>query len=132
MRDIEAIFRAPDDREIEAVFSPQQREIGDDQPFGRIPREVLEEIWEWAWGTPEEEQPRCLTAGEMELFEWFSNSQAGLHHLTTLPLAPGKVVVDLDKFLRSLAEEIALGTESSRMRMGTLQSELRELRQAVS
>jgi len=133
MRDIEEIFRDPDDREMEPILSPQQQESDvADWPFGRISRDVLEEIWAWAWGTPEPEAPRSLTAAEMELFEWFSTNKAGLPHLTTLPLAPGKVVVDPEKFHRSLAEEILLGTDSPRMRMGTLQSELRELRQAVS
>jgi len=133
MQDIEEIFRDPDDRDIELVFPPPQRETtGDDWPFGSISRDVLEEIWAWAWGTSEEEVQRSFTPAEMELFEWFSTNKAGLHHLTTLPLAPGKVVVDPEIFVRSLAEEITLGTESPRMRMGTLQSELRELRQAVS
>lgn len=132
MRDIEAIFRDPDDGEIELDLPPVQRETtGADWPFGSISRETMQEIWAWAWGTPEGEASRNLTTEEAELFAWFATAKENLRLLKSLQLAPGKVVVDLGKFLGSLAEEIVLGTGSSRMRMGTLQSELRELRQAV-
>lgn len=132
MKEIEAIFRDPDDRDIEPVTASQTTgAVSDDWPFGSISREVLEKIWAWAWGTPEEETPRSLTAEEAELFAWFATAKENLRLLTSLQLAPGKVVVDPEKFIGSLTEEIALGTESSRIRMGTLQSELKELRQAV-
>jgi len=132
MRDIEEIFRDPDDLEINVNPPPFKREeTGEDRPFGRISREVMEKIWAWAWGTPEAEPPRSLTAEEAELFEWFATVKENLRHLKTLSLVPGKVVVDQEKFLGSLEAEILRGTESPRMRMGTLASELRELRQAV-
>ena len=132
MRDIEEIFRDPDDREIEVVFPPQKRETtGDDWPFGSVSRKAMQKIWAWAWGPSEQETPRSLTAAEAELFAWFATAKENLRHLKTLPLAPGKVVVDPEKFLGRLEAEILRGTESPRMRMGTLASELRELRQAV-
>jgi hypothetical protein len=132
MRDVEAIFRDLDDGEIEPVFLPQQREtVGADWPIGSISREVMQEIWAWAWGSPEGETPRSLTTEEAELFAWFATVKENRPHLTTLQLAPGKVVVDPGKFLGRLEAEILRGTESPRMRMGTPASELRELRQAV-
>lgn len=132
MRDIEEIFRDPDDRNIEPVLPPQKRPTtGDDWPFGRISREAMQKIWAWAWGPSEQDTPRSLTAEEAELFAWFATAKETLRHLKTLSLVPGKVVVDQEKFLGSLEAEILRGTESPRMRIGTLASELRELRQAV-